>query len=91
MVSAVRINIDFQRMWKNGVIASSSREPCMCVCVCVCVWQRWNISVEITNIHPGQDFNVASPEYTPRESLKSDVFWDVTPYGSCKNRRFGGT
>jgi hypothetical protein len=19
------------------------------------------------------------------------VFWDVTPYGSCKNRRFGGT
>jgi hypothetical protein len=23
--------------------------------------------------------------------LKNDVFWDVTPCRSCKNRRFGGT
>jgi hypothetical protein len=23
--------------------------------------------------------------------LKSGVFWDVAPCGSCKNRRFGGT
>jgi hypothetical protein len=23
--------------------------------------------------------------------VKNDVFWDVTPCGSCKNRRFGGT
>jgi hypothetical protein len=23
--------------------------------------------------------------------LKNGVFWDVTPWGSCKNRRFGGT
>jgi hypothetical protein len=23
--------------------------------------------------------------------LKKGVFWDVTPCGSCKNRRFGGT
>jgi hypothetical protein len=23
-------------------------------------------------------------------SLKNGVFWDVTPCGSCKNRRFGG-
>jgi hypothetical protein len=22
--------------------------------------------------------------------MKSVVFWDMTPYGSCKNRRFGG-
>jgi hypothetical protein len=22
--------------------------------------------------------------------LKNAVFWDVTPCGSCKNRRFGG-
>jgi hypothetical protein len=22
--------------------------------------------------------------------LKNAVFWDVTPYDSCKNRRFGG-
>jgi hypothetical protein len=23
--------------------------------------------------------------------IKNGVFWDVTPCGSCKNRRFGGT
>jgi hypothetical protein len=23
--------------------------------------------------------------------LKNGVFWDVTPCGTCKNRRFGGT
>jgi hypothetical protein len=23
--------------------------------------------------------------------MKNGVFWDVTPGGSCKNRRFGGT
>jgi hypothetical protein len=24
-------------------------------------------------------------------TMKNDVFWDVTPCGSCKNRRFGET
>jgi hypothetical protein len=24
-------------------------------------------------------------------TMKNDVFWVVTPCGSCKNRRFGGT
>jgi hypothetical protein len=24
-------------------------------------------------------------------TMKNAVFWDVTPYGSCKNRRFAGT
>jgi hypothetical protein len=24
-------------------------------------------------------------------AMKDGVFWDVTPCGSCKNRRFGGT
>jgi hypothetical protein len=28
--------------------------------------------------------------FTP-VTMKNGVFWDVTPYGSCKNRRFGGT
>jgi hypothetical protein len=26
-----------------------------------------------------------------RVTMKSAVFWDVTPFGSCKNRRLGGT
>jgi hypothetical protein len=25
------------------------------------------------------------------KKLNNGVFWDVTPCGSCKNRRFGGT
>jgi hypothetical protein len=32
--------------------------------------------------------------HTPRKPgyiMKNDVFWDVTPRGSCKNRRFGGS
>jgi hypothetical protein len=24
-------------------------------------------------------------------TMKNAVFWDVTPHGCCKNRRFGGT
>jgi hypothetical protein len=24
-------------------------------------------------------------------TMKNAVFWDVTPRGSCQNRRFGGT
>jgi hypothetical protein len=28
---------------------------------------------------------------TNKLTLKNCVFWDVTPCGSCKNRRFGGT
>jgi hypothetical protein len=24
-------------------------------------------------------------------TMKNGSFWDVTPCGSCKNRRFGGT
>jgi hypothetical protein len=27
---------------------------------------------------------------TPRSNQKKGVSWDVTPCGSCKNRRFGG-
>jgi hypothetical protein len=28
--------------------------------------------------------------FTP-VAMKNAIFWDVTPCGSCKNRRFGGT
>jgi hypothetical protein len=41
-------------------------------------------------------FSIKCPRYCylPYEgikSMKNGVFWDVTPCGSCKNRRFGGT
>jgi hypothetical protein len=31
------------------------------------------------------------PQLQPSFLLKNAVFWDVTPCGPCKNRRFGGT
>jgi hypothetical protein len=30
-------------------------------------------------------------ELSLKSGMKNGVFWDVTPRGSCKNRRFGGT
>jgi hypothetical protein len=30
-------------------------------------------------------------EWSTTRVLRNGVFWDVTPCGSCKNRRFGGT
>jgi hypothetical protein len=35
-------------------------------------------------------FNVRSDVFTA-VAMKNAVFWDVTPHGSCKKRRFGGT
>jgi hypothetical protein len=32
-----------------------------------------------------------SPFYQNMVNLKNGVFWDVSPFGSCKNRRFGET
>jgi hypothetical protein len=30
-------------------------------------------------------------EVSTAVTMKNALFWDVTPCGSCKNRRFGGT
>jgi hypothetical protein len=30
-------------------------------------------------------------EVSTAVTMKNAVFWEVTPCGSCKNRRFGGT
>jgi hypothetical protein len=36
--------------------------------------------------HYGMD----KPKDNKYSYLKNGIFWDVTPCGSCKNRRFGG-
>jgi hypothetical protein len=36
-------------------------------------------------------FQISSPKMLNHLLHKNGVFWDVTPCGSCKNRRFGGT
>jgi hypothetical protein len=39
------------------------------------------VAVTAANISPESNFTLC----------KNDVFWDITPCGSCKNQRFGGT
>jgi hypothetical protein len=40
--------------------------------------------------HAGLNKDVTFEVFTA-VTMKNCVFWDVTPCGSCKNRRFGGT
>jgi hypothetical protein len=49
------------------------------------------------NIVKGREASTGSPRsnalsYTchPKDFMKNAVFWDLTPYDTCKNRRFGG-
>jgi hypothetical protein len=35
--------------------------------------------------------SIITSEVFTAVTMKNGVFWDVTPCGSCKNRRFGGT
>jgi hypothetical protein len=51
---------------------------CMCVALSFCLRQE-NTHFEVCRGHKD----------IPR--MKNGFFWDVTPCGSCKNRRFGGT
>jgi hypothetical protein len=42
-------------------------------------------------LSPQIQFNIVRFEVFTAVTTKNGVFWDVTPCGSCKNRRFGGT
>jgi hypothetical protein len=48
-------------------------------------------------LNPGSAVNLKEMKISVRfevftaVNMKNGVFWDVTPCGSCKNRRFGGT
>jgi hypothetical protein len=39
----------------------------------------------------GNDKHAVRFEVFTAMTMKNGVFWDVTPWDSCKNRRFGGT
>jgi hypothetical protein len=43
------------------------------------------------NVLPMQFIFVTYYEIENSVHIKNDVFWNVTPCGSCKNRRLGGT
>jgi hypothetical protein len=44
----------------------------------------------IAAVQNGLDTEVRFEVFTA-VTMKNGTFWDVTPRGSCKNRRFGGT
>jgi hypothetical protein len=47
-------------------------------------------NIKFTTCHAGTSNYVRFEVFTAM-TMKNAVFWDVTPCGSCKNRRFGGT
>jgi hypothetical protein len=57
----------------------------------------WNIKSQIVLRRRHVTYPLHSPERYLRfeifseVTMKNTVFWDVTPCGSCKDQRFGGT
>jgi hypothetical protein len=47
------------------------------------------IVTESANTKPNSVAQIS--KFEDRNFIKNGVFWDVTPCGSCKKRRFGGT
>jgi hypothetical protein len=44
----------------------------------------------ITSVTGNKLWEIVRFEVFTAVTMKNGVFWDVTPCGSCKNRRFGG-
>jgi hypothetical protein len=44
-----------------------------------------------SRIRADEDKSINNHKKNYLSTLKNGVFWVVTPCGSCKNRRFGGT
>jgi hypothetical protein len=50
------------------------------------------LNLKVTFIHhPLNMYSYVRFEVFAAVTMKNCVFWDVTPCGSCNNRRFGGT
>jgi hypothetical protein len=50
--------------------------------------QKTAFSMDDVQRHPGC---ISVTSANTFRYMKNGVFWDVTPCGSCRNRRFGGT
>jgi hypothetical protein len=57
--------------------------------------RRWMDNIKMDLLEIGLSvvdrIGLAQDRYMWREVMNDGIFWDVTPCGSCKNRRFGGT
>jgi hypothetical protein len=63
------------------------------VVIYVCMSSNNHISLSSLNPHPQcrREVQWVRFEVFMAVTMKNGVFWDVTPCGSCKNRRFRGT
>jgi hypothetical protein len=52
-----------------------------------CIWEIF-FQVDLLTFHP---CGTLHRSHGNTSAVKNDVFWDVSPCGSCMNRRFGGT
>jgi hypothetical protein len=58
----------------------------------VSIFKHLNVTGQYTQITVVIDIRIdVRFEVFTVVTMKNGVFWDVTPCGSCKNRRFGGT
>jgi hypothetical protein len=62
----------------------------------VCLWGSIPLNTEYVvrrkkAFNPSRTSLLVRFEVFTAGTVKNDVFLDVTPCGSCKNRRFGGT
>jgi hypothetical protein len=55
------------------------------------VWQRQSNAARRPSLGAQTKFVNVRYEVFTAVTMKNGVFWDVTPCGLCKNRRFGGT
>jgi hypothetical protein len=56
------------------------------------IWPQSDIHTKFYTDLIGRSSNitVVRHEVVTAVTMKDGVFWDVTPCGECKNRRFGG-
>jgi hypothetical protein len=67
-------------------------EKCVCIKFCVRLGKCTNKTLTMLHETSGEhSLSHVRFEVFTAVTMKNGVFWVVTPCGSCKNRRFGGT
>jgi hypothetical protein len=76
---APNVLTEYSRVLNSLLTASIlSKVACLFATVSACMFDRSE-----------RRLFVSTPRANSIVSMKNDVFWDVTPCGSCKNRQFG--
>jgi hypothetical protein len=85
------------KLGRTGATLSAPFREWVCLCVClfpsccpVC-WQWTCYWLILCPRNPTNTLYKVRFEVFTAVIMKNCVFWDVTPCGSCKNRRLGGT